>query len=90
MRSLRWRANRRDFPRLSALIGLSKISRSDPSLTAFCGRVCDPNHSCRSFTHQIELASSRPPGGLDLDRWIDFSAICFDTLLRLIIAEIHI
>ena len=89
MRSLRWRANRRDFPRLSALIGLSKISRSDPSLTAICGCVRDPPF-LPFFHPPIELASSRPPGGLDLDRWIDFSAICFDTLLRLIIAEIHI
>jgi hypothetical protein len=34
--------------------------------------------------------SSRPGGRLDLDWWIDFSAICFGTLLDLIVGEIHI
>jgi hypothetical protein len=35
------------------------------------------------------LASLRP-SRLDLDRWIGFSAICFGTLLCLVVAEIHI
>jgi hypothetical protein len=42
------------------------------------------------FHPPIELASLRPGGRLNLDRWIDFSAICFGTLLDLIVGEIHI
>jgi hypothetical protein len=42
------------------------------------------------FLHPpIELPSFRPRGRLHLDRRIDFSAICFGTLLHLA-AEIHI
>jgi hypothetical protein len=32
-------------------------------------------------------ASVRPPGRLHLDRRIDFSAICFGTLLHVLVAE---
>jgi hypothetical protein len=42
------------------------------------------------FHPPIKLASSRPRGRLDWDRCIDFSAICFGTLLDLIVGEIHI
>jgi hypothetical protein len=41
------------------------------------------------FHPPIELASFGPPGRLHLDRRIDFSAICFGTLLHLGVAEIH-
>jgi hypothetical protein len=38
----------------------------------------------------IELASSCPGGRLDWDRWIDVSAIGFDTLPQVGVAEIHV
>jgi hypothetical protein len=37
-----------------------------------------------------ELASFRHFGRLDLDGWIDFTAIRFGTLLHVAVAEIHI
>ena len=49
--------------------------------------VCQPPF-LPFFHPPIELASFRPRGRLHLDRWIDFSAICFGTLLDLIVAEI--
>jgi hypothetical protein len=42
------------------------------------------------FHPLIEPASWRPRGRLHLDRWIDFSAICFSMLVHVIVAEIHI
>jgi hypothetical protein len=42
------------------------------------------------FLHPpIGLASFRPHRRLHLDRPIDLSAICFDTLLHLIVTEIQ-
>jgi hypothetical protein len=58
-------------------------------LTAVC--TADATPPFLPFFHPpIELASFRPCGHLDLDRRIDFSAICFGTLLQVIVAEIHI
>jgi hypothetical protein len=42
------------------------------------------------FNPPIELASFRPRGRLDLDRRIDFSAICLSKLLHVVVAEIEI
>jgi hypothetical protein len=42
------------------------------------------------LSSSIELASVTPGGGPHPDRRIDFSAICFCTLLHLVAAEIHI
>jgi hypothetical protein len=43
------------------------------------------------FLHPpIELASFRPHRPLHLDRRISLSAICFGTLLHLVVTEIHI
>jgi hypothetical protein len=42
------------------------------------------------FDPPIESASRRPLGRLDLDRRIDFSAICLGVLLHLVVTEIHI
>jgi hypothetical protein len=41
------------------------------------------------FHPPIELASGRPGGRLDVDRWVDFSAIRFGMLLDILVAEIH-
>jgi hypothetical protein len=38
----------------------------------------------------IKLASWCPCGRLDVDRWVDNSAICFGKLLDILLAEIHI
>jgi hypothetical protein len=49
------------------------------------------------FHPPIKLASWRPGGRLDVDRWVDNSAICFGKLLDIfgklldiLVAEIHI
>jgi hypothetical protein len=42
------------------------------------------------FHPPIELASWRPGGRLDVDRWVDFAAIHLDKLLHVLVAEIHI
>jgi hypothetical protein len=58
-------------------------------LTAVC--TAYPTPPFLPFFHPpIEQASFRPRGRLDLDRWIDFSAVCFSTLVHVIVAEIHI
>jgi hypothetical protein len=58
-------------------------------LTAVCTAYATPPF-LPFFHPPIELAGLRPRGRLDLDRCIDFSAICFGTLLYLVVAEIHI
>jgi hypothetical protein len=53
-------------------------------------RTAYPTQPFLPFFHPpIELASFRPRGRLDLDRWIDFSAICFSMLVHVIVAENH-
>jgi len=42
------------------------------------------------FHPPIELASFRPRGHLDLDRWIDFPAICCRKLLHIVVGEVHV
>jgi hypothetical protein len=42
------------------------------------------------FHPPIELASCRPGGRVHLHRRIDFSAICFGTVLYVAVAVIHI
>jgi hypothetical protein len=69
--------------------GSTKINSSDPPLTAVCNAYPTPPFLPFS-SPPIKLASFRPRGHLDLDRWIDFSAVCFGTLLHLVVAEIHI
>ena len=67
----------------------TKINSSDPPLTAICTAYATPPF--QPFLHPpIELAGFRPRGRLHLDRRMDFSAICFGTLLHLGGAEIHI
>jgi hypothetical protein len=67
----------------------TKINSSDPSLTAV--RIAYSTPPFLPFFHPpIELASARPRGRLHLDRWIDFSAICFSMLVDVIVAQIHI
>ena len=67
----------------------TKINSPDPALTAVCTPYPTPPF-LPIFHPPIELGSPRPHGRLHLDRWIDFSAICFGTLLHLVVAEIHI
>jgi hypothetical protein len=70
-------------------LGRTKINGSDPPSTAV--RTAYPTPPFPPFLHPpIELASARPRGHLDLDRRIDFSAICFDTLLHLVVADLHV
>jgi hypothetical protein len=52
-------ANHRDFPRLSALIGLWKISRSDPPLTAACAAYATP--PLRALFHPPVERAGRSP-----------------------------
>ena len=67
----------------------TKINSSDPPVRAVCAGYATP--PLPPFFHPpIELASFRPHGRLDLDRRIDFSAICLGMLLHLGVAEIHI
>jgi hypothetical protein len=65
----------------------TKINSFDPSLTAACSAYPTPQFLA-IFHPPIQLASFRPHG--HLDRWIDFSAICFSMLLHVIVAEIHV
>jgi hypothetical protein len=58
-------------------------------LAAVCAAYATPPF-LPFFHPPIELASCRPRGSLHPDRGIDFSAICFGTLLDLIVGEIHI
>jgi hypothetical protein len=62
---------------------------SDPPLTAVCTAYLTPPF-LPFFDPPIELASLRPRGRHHVDRRIGFSAICFGTLLHLVVAEIHI
>jgi hypothetical protein len=67
----------------------TKINSSDPPLTAVC--TAYPTPPFPPFLHPpIELASFGPSGRLHLDRRVDFSAICFSTLLHVVVAEIQI
>jgi hypothetical protein len=67
----------------------TKINGSDPTLPAVFAPHTGPPF-LPFFHPPIELANFRPCRGLHLDRRIDFSAVCFGTLLHLIVAEIHI
>jgi hypothetical protein len=67
----------------------TKITRFDPALTTI-GTAYPAPPFLPFFHPPIELARCRPRGRLDLDRWIDFSAICFGMPLHVIVAEIHI
>jgi len=58
-------------------------------LTAICTAYATPPF-LPFFHPPIELARFRPRGRLNLDRRIDFSAICFSMQLHVIVAEIHI
>jgi hypothetical protein len=74
---------------MAASCSPTKINSPDPPLTAVC--TADPTQPFLPFFHPpIELAAFRPGGRIHLDRRIDFSAICFGTLLQLRFAEIHI
>jgi hypothetical protein len=73
----------------SLAFGRTKINSSDPTLTAVFAPHATPPF-LPVFYPPIELASFRPGGRLHLDRRIDFSAICFGTLLHLVVAEMHI
>jgi hypothetical protein len=67
----------------------TKINSFDPPLTSI--RTTHATPPLLPFFHPpIELASVRPHGRLHLDRWIDFSAICFGDLLQVIVAEIYL
>ncbi len=58
----------------------TKINSSDPASTAI--GTAYPTPPVLAFFHPpIELASWRPRGRLDVDRWVDNSAICFGKLL---------
>jgi hypothetical protein len=72
---------------LSAAPG-TKINSSDPPLMAVCTAYATPPF-LPFFHPPIELASGRPGGRLDVDRWVDFSAIRFGMLLDILVAEIH-
>ena len=66
-----------------------KINSSDPPLTAV--RTAYPTPPFLPFFHPpIEPASLRPRGYVDLDGWVDISAISFGKLLHVLVAEIHI
>ena len=70
---------------MSLVFGRTKINSSDPPLTAVFAAYAPP--PLLPFPHPpIELACWRPRGRLHPDRWIDFSAICFGTLLQLVVA----
>jgi hypothetical protein len=47
-------------------------------------------HFLPFFHPPIKLTSWRPRRCLDLERWVDFPAIGFGTLLQVVIAEVHI
>ena len=67
----------------------TKISSSNPTLTTvFAPHPTQPLLAL--FHPPIKAASTRPRGCLHLDRRIDFSAICFGTLLHLVVAKIHV
>jgi hypothetical protein len=67
----------------------TKINSSDPVLMSV--RTAYATEPFPAFLHPpIELASSRPHGGLNVDRRIHLTAICFVMLLHLGVAEIHI
>jgi hypothetical protein len=58
-------------------------------LTAVC--TAYPTPLFLPFLHPTNRAGRRSPcGRLNLDRWVDFSAICFGMLLHRVVAEIHI
>jgi len=77
------------FFRLRRRIVRVRIALWWSSVDARLHRVRDPTIPA-VLSPPIKLASSRPRGRLDWDRCIDFSAICFGTLLDLIVGEIHI
>jgi hypothetical protein len=59
----------------------TKIKSSDPPLTTV--RTAYATTPLLPFFHPpIELARCRPRGPLHLDRWIDFSAVCFSMLVQ--------
>jgi hypothetical protein len=67
----------------------TKINSPDPPLTTVCTTY--PTEPPLALFHPpIEPASWRPGGRLNLDRWVDFSAISLGKLLHVLIAEIHI
>jgi hypothetical protein len=60
----------------------TKINSPDPALTAV--RTAYQTPPFLPFLHlPIELASFRPGCSLNLDRRIDFSAVCFSVLTRI-------
>jgi hypothetical protein len=64
------------------LAGATKITSFDPPLPAI--GTAHPSEPLQAwpvfFDPPIELASRRPGRSLNLDRWIDFAAICFAVL----------
>jgi hypothetical protein len=65
-----------------------KINSFDPPSATVC--TAYPTPPFLPFFHPpIELTSRRPRGCLDLDRWINSSAIHFRKLLHVLVAEIH-
>jgi hypothetical protein len=61
----------------------------NPTLTAIC--TAYPTPPDLPVLHRpIQLATRRPRRSLNLDRWIDFPAICLGTPPHLIAAEIYI
>jgi hypothetical protein len=68
--------------RLSILFGWTKISSLDPPLTTVYTAYATPPF-LPFFHPPIELAGFRPGCSLNLDRRIDFSAVCFSVLTRI-------
>ena len=66
----------------------TEINSSDPPLTTV--RTAYPTQPFLPFPDPpIELARFRPRGRLHVDRWIDFSPICFGDLPQIIVTEIQ-
>jgi hypothetical protein len=67
----------------------SKINSFDPALPTV--GTAYPTPPFLPVLHPpIEPASLRPGGCLDLDLWVDRSAISLSKLLQVVVAEIHI
>jgi hypothetical protein len=76
-----------DKPWSSRLFGWPKIRSFDPSLTAVW-TAYSPQPLLALFDPPVELASSGPPGCLNLDGRIHFPAIRFAVLTRIEIPHI--
>jgi hypothetical protein len=74
---------------LFRLFDRTKISGSDPLLTAVCTAYPAPPF-LTIFHPPIEPAGVGPGGRLDLDGWLDFTAIRFSKLLQVVLAELYI